>query len=113
MHLGKPVENRKWSTKYRGDLVIHAGLDRKFMRRYDLPKWEAYYKVKLPPPADILYGVALGVVKLVDCVPFDASMSIWHTGPYCWLLENPRPFRHPIVCKGNLGLWDFVMPKSR
>jgi hypothetical protein len=29
----------------------------------------------------------------------------WFTGPYGWLLDEPRPLKTPIACRGAQGLW--------
>jgi hypothetical protein len=41
---------------------------------------------------------------LVDVI--DRSRSKWFMGPLGWVLANPRAFKHPIPCKGSLGLWN-------
>ena len=55
----KRFEFRSWQTKYRGDLLIHAGkgIDKSAMKR--LSKYL---------PEELPYGKILGKVKLVDCI---------------------------------------------
>ena len=59
MQCDKRFEFRSWQTKYRGDLLIHAGkgIDKEAMKRL-----EKYLPKELP------YGKILGKVKLVDCI---------------------------------------------
>lgn len=93
---GKDVENRSWSTDYRGPLLIHAGAS--FDRLAQLPQ-------RTPPvPDDLVFSAILGVVDLVDVV--EASRSKWFSGPYGWVLRNPRPFRSPVAGPGRLRLWE-------
>lgn len=59
MQGDKRFEFRSWQTKYRGDLLIHAGkgVDKEAMKR--LSKYL---------PEELPYGRILGQVKLVDCI---------------------------------------------
>jgi hypothetical protein len=88
MDGSKDVENRSRPTKYRGILVIHAGLA-------DDPTE--------PADADLPRGAIIGTVRLVDCVRDSESpwarADQWH-----WILADPRPCR-PRPAKGQLGLW--------
>ena len=103
---GKDVENRSWSTKYRGPLLIHAGagfsnddpdLVKKAERAGDTGPWTP--------------SALLGVVELVDCVwAYDsewAQPSYWH-----WVLRNPQPLSKPIPMRGKLGLWNVPLAKG-
>ena len=66
MQGDKRFEFRSWQTKYRGDLLIHAGkgIDKEAMKR--LTK---YLPEKLP------YGKILGKVKLVDCIKMSSEFK--------------------------------------
>ena len=59
MQGDKRFEFRSWKTKYRGDLLIHAGkgIDK-----------EAMNKLAKYIPEDMLTGKILGKVTLVNCV---------------------------------------------
>jgi activating signal cointegrator 1 len=102
----KRVENRNWPTKFRGTLLIHAGLSETALDRF-----------KMPMPQGMVYGAIIGTVEIYDCVPVSeilcgkpshALRHHYHVfGPYCWLRRNPRRFETPIPCKGRLGLWDY------
>jgi hypothetical protein len=112
----KWVENRKWETKYRGTLAIHAGkgtqyLDAREMREQGYPS-----------------GCILAVCDLVACfrlrdidkvagklaaVGFTLPKVLDHEhteGPWCWLLSNVRELCEPVPCRGAQGLWDWTVP---
>ena len=59
MQGNKRYEFRNWQTKYRGELLIHAGkgIDKEAMKR--LAKYL---------PEELPYEKILGKVKLVDCI---------------------------------------------
>lgn len=104
----KDVENRTWSTTYRGPLAIHAGqawspegansllVKRAIARAGGLDAVYPTYEAR---------GVILGVVDLVDVV--QEHESLWaQPGAFHWVLANPRPLIAPYPAKGRLGLWD-------
>ena len=103
----KRVENREWPTAYRGPLVIHAGKSR------------AWLDGEKPGP-DMVFGAALGVVDMIDCLHIDQIDAGLHDAQYPWLREhahtngtwchlyaNVRPFPAPIPWKGAQGFWNF------
>jgi hypothetical protein len=95
----KDIENRTWSTSYRGPLLIHAGLAKP--SKDDLQSVEEHCKVDLH---DLQYGGIIGQVELVDCV--EKHDSEWFFGPFGFVLANPR--RLPFTpCKGRLGFFEF------
>lgn len=106
----KRVENRSKATRYRGDISIHAGRGK---------RWLAEWLGPLPQPMPM--GMVIGVVRIADCIHVDDldSAPEWlrshehATGPFCWVLEDPRPVE-PFAWKGSLGLWnlpdDVILP---
>lgn len=94
----KAIENRSWSTGYRGPLAIHASktFDRAALN-------EIVERHGLVPPVDATAGAIVCVVDLVDVV--QRSRSRWFTGPFGWILRNPRPIQ-PIAIRGRLGLFE-------
>jgi hypothetical protein len=100
----KPVENRKWPTRYRGPLLIHAGL------QDDLHGWHFLDEMGFPLPVDPPTGGIMGIVDLVDCVQgYDSPWAM--EGYYHWILENPRR-RNFVPMSGTLGLFDVDPPLS-
>lgn len=97
----KRVENRKWTTQYRGSLVIHAGLSTASTGT----AISLFQRLGIAMPSHPNRGCALGVVDLVDVVPVHAvSSDPFAVGPWCFMLRNPQRFRHPIPLRGSLGL---------
>lgn len=99
----KDVENRAWPTRYRGELLIHAG--KAYDETVDLSALDV-------SPTDQLlaaHGEIVGTVQLRDCVQDHSSewaeAEQWH-----WVLDTPRLFDDPIPHRGQLGLW---IPKIR
>lgn len=98
LHGGKDIENRDWSTKYRGDVLVHAGLK---VDANSFPFIEGL--IGKPVPRDqTLRGGVLGIVEIVDCVT--ESESPWFFGRYGFVLRNPRIIE-PRRCKGALGFF--------
>ena len=103
----KRIENRRWSTLYRGPLLIHAGKSREWFDGYD----------EIFP--DVPFGAIVGCVELVGCVPrvdlgFPSMVEkypwaldhVHMSGPYCWILEDPVMFEMPIPFTGKQGLFE-------
>lgn len=107
----KPVENRKWPTRYRGPLVLHAGKSRAW-----LDMGEEMRMAELGRP--LVFGALVGVADLVDCLRVEDIEAGLHDqkypqligrahcgGPFCWVLTNPRRLPVPIPWRGSLGLF--------
>lgn len=92
LEQGKDIENRSTRFKFRGPLLIHAGLT------ID-PVFSTHDEHDAPQ------GGIVGIMDIVDCV--SESDSPWFQGPYGLVIENARalPF---IPCKGALS---FFKPK--
>jgi hypothetical protein len=100
LFLGKSVVNRIVPTPLVGRLWIHAGLE---------PCTLDQLPCGTPTPYGALtYGVILGSVDVARCLRCSAALrlaNVWATGPWCWMVENPRPLETPIPCRGRLGTW--------
>ncbi len=107
----KRFEFRSWQTKYRGDLLIHAGkgIDKEAMKR--LAKYL---------PEKLSRGEILGKVTLVDCIKMttefkgmllkenaDIYTKSSFSENYGWQLEDVEVFEKLIPAKGQLGLWEY------
>ncbi len=108
----KEYEFRTWKTKYRGDILIHAGkgVDKKAMQKF------AKYNLEYPS------GCIIAKASLVDCIeindearkmleeknPLVYSSIIKHTEwkGYGFKLENVKK-TNLININGKLSLWDY------
>ena len=107
----KLIENRRWSTTYRGQLLIHAGKSRKWFDGVTDAGW--------PLPVECDFGAIVGWVELVDCVRRESlsqrfielyRQHAYAGGPFCWLLKDAVRLVDPVPWRGNLGLFD--VPES-
>lgn len=108
----KLVENRGWSTNYRGRLLIHAGKSRKWLDNKDEQEFTERGD-------SLVFGAAVGEATLVNVLYIDAIHRgdydmrypwLWdhaHThGPWCWVLQDVKRYTQPVPWKGARGLWD-------
>jgi len=84
----KTIETRKWSTTYRGDILICSS----------------------KKPDIVPAGCALAIVQIVDCRPMtmrdsEAACCPPYHGAWSWILENIRPI-DPFPVKGMLGIFE-------
>lgn len=112
-HGIKDIENRDWTTSYRGPVLIHAGKkldpgcfdgDEVFSPALyesgaglsimgQVPRLKSGYEV----------GGIVGIARLVDVVT--RSKSPWFVGRYGFVLQNARPLPF-MPLRGQLGLFD-------
>lgn len=95
----KPVENRSWSTNYRGPLLIHAAVK---PHEHSIEQIQIAYRVAINRDR-LRFGGVIGCVDLVNVVT--AYPSRWFQGPFGFVLENPRmlPF---APARGYQGLFE-------
>jgi hypothetical protein len=103
----KDIENRDWSTKFRGTSIVHAskGMTRdEYEETYEFAE---EHGILLPPMKELDRGGIVGLVDIVDCVY--QSDSRWFFGDWGFVLANavPLPF---IPWKGELKF--FEVPDS-
>lgn len=125
LHMGKDIENRGWSTGYRGPVLIHASswwrqeeamedtedaasiMRSTGFRPLDsvFPKDDASQPIRRLTPAMLKAagGCIVGMVEIVDCV--SRSDSPWFFGRFGFVLRNPVAFSQPIPCKGALSFF--------
>jgi hypothetical protein len=111
----KDIENRKWATKFRGRIYVHAGLTNEL----SIPNSqlnELWILERLTPTLITEYkkaalhrGAVIGEVDIVDCV--ERSSSQWFSGPYGFILANPVLYKIPRQCRGKLSFFtpDFIL----
>ena len=121
--LEKRLETRKWSTDYRGPLVIcstqtapmgfypnHLELFGDTYERHGI----------LNPKKQLPMGAALCVVQLVDCVlasrvrdslsPVERAFGDYSGARFAWIMEDVVPFPAPIPWLGFQKLWNWTGP---
>jgi tetratricopeptide (TPR) repeat protein len=97
----KRVENRTWTTNYRGPVAIHAsancdrlkGLREQLGSGFD----EGFFPV----------GAVVGVADLVDVQALNVELESnpFAEGPFCWIFERPRLLAEPVKGKGKTSLF--------
>ena len=112
----KEYEFRTWKTKYRGDILIHAGkgIDKKAMSRFK------YLNLEYP------IGKIIAKATITDCIYVDDEFARkmfqkdslvyrrltdrdgWNG--YGFKLENIEEIK-PIEVNGKLSLWDYEYEK--
>ena len=108
----KEYEFRTWKTKYRGDILIHAGkgINKEAMKKF------ACYNLDYPS------GCIIAKAKITDCLEIDdtARKMLENKNPlvyghviknpdwkgYGFKLENVEKI-NPININGKLSLWDY------
>lgn len=110
IHLGKPVENRDWSTKIRGEIAVHVGQKkalgewRRALETYRFAGASFDQIQAFPHFQDLPTGGIIGTVEIVDCVT--EMNNAWFFGYYGFVLANPKPVEF-IKVKGALGFFDW------
>ena len=101
----KTVENRIWSTDYRGPVAIHAGASKQTLNQINRGQ-----KGKKVDPAAFKFGAIIGVAELTDVAEMSPAFegNVWAAGPYCWSFKNARLFSEPIPHKGQLKLYSLT-----
>ena len=96
----KDIENRKWKTKFRGELLIHASMN------YELLGDIVIRENGVIPPERLALacGAIVGKVTVVDCVRLHPSK--WFFGPWGFVLKDAVAFKRPIPYKGRLSFFE-------
>ena len=117
----KRVENRIWSTNYRGPLAIHAGTGSQYLA----PRQLGLYPMGcVVATCELIACVERIVVRRFQETPHaipDFRDLAWteedvtgllddkHTeGPWLWVLANVRKLSEPVSATGKRGLWEWV-----
>jgi hypothetical protein len=106
----KDIENRSWSTKFRGRVLIHAGKEMTDAEFEDASMSIAMFRAIDPLPlADMAKaprGGIVGVATITDCVPPARRASAWHVeGAFGFQIVDARPLPF-IPCKGALSFFN-------
>jgi hypothetical protein len=113
----KDVENRNWTSDYRGPLLIHTGRNVDpdlFDRQGRLDHWYLqstfgsaglHLRDRMPQLADDYpRGAIIGQARLSDVVT--RMGGPWFVGHYGFVLKDVRVFEQPVLYPGSLGLFD-------
>ena len=106
----KKYEFRSWKTKYRGKILIHAGMS---LERDMVSRFKDYN-------LEYVMGAIIGEATLEDCILVDEKFNkelreidpiVYgrsnHIETYAWKLSNVIKYEEPILIKGKLGLWNY------
>lgn len=110
----KKYEFRSWKTKYRGKILIHAGLSLEKEANERFKEYNLNHE----------YGCIIGEAEITDCILVDEKFNnelrkinplVYarsnHVETYAWKLENVKKYKNPIYVKGKLGLWNYEVEK--
>lgn len=111
VNAGKDIENRNWTTRFRGRFLIHAakGCTKdeyqgaiQFARRAVRLSGYNLQRYMVPEPRDLHRGGIIAEAEIVDCVQM--STSPWFVGEHGFVLRNVKalPF---TPCRGALGFF--------
>jgi len=106
----KDVENRSWSTGFRGRILIHASRNVDVAAVPRLLGLLGLASASLYSPTT---GALVGLTTIVDCVTDHPSR--FFTGPYGFVLEDSRVLPEPIPLAGRLGIFTVpaeILPRS-
>ena len=110
----KTIELRKWNTNFRGEILIHAPIK---IRKEDCERLKIKKK--------FVTGAIVGKAELYDVKKYDSIKELrndkefhfagksFQDKKYGFLLKNAKSFRIPIPFKGQLGLFDVDIPKTK
>lgn len=106
----KKYEFRSWKTKYRGKILIHAGMS---LERDNAKRFKDYN-------LEYSKGAIIGEAEIVDCIFVTKEVNdelrkinplvygkSGHVEKYAWKLDNVKKYDKPIPVKGQLGLWNY------
>ena len=97
----KDIENRTWSTTFRGRIYVHSG---QRMVAGDYPEQREYIAESgIIIPSVLSRGAIVGEVTITGCV--SASYNPWFCGPFGFTLEDPVAYDTPMPCRGRLGFF--------
>ena len=103
IHGGKDIENRSWSTRFRGRVLVHAasGMSK---AEYEAARIVTdTNRAYIPDFENLKRGGIIGSVEIVDCVT--ESSSPWFFGEYGFVLRDPSPLPFQPM-NGALGFFN-------
>ncbi len=110
----KPIENRTWSTRYRGLIVIHASKSTDTLPTEQLRLLTTPHQTTIGMLPQLEPHGFVGVAELVGICEEAVSHRPCECGPWAlpnnrhWRLANPTPFHSTVRANGRQGL--FIPP---
>ena len=113
----KEYEFRTWKTKFRGEVLIHAGkgIDKKAMEKYK------HLNLDYPSGCIIAKAIITDCVKIDDemrvllknkkSIVYDNIVSNTEWNGYGFKLENVEKI-NPITASGKLSFWEYDYPQK-
>lgn len=100
----KPVENRTWSTNYRGPVLIHAAKTKPTALEWlEAMRIAQLAGVRFPSFEEMDKGGIVGVMDITGMC--ESHPSPFFLGPVGWLIANARPLPF-LPMKGRLSLFE-------
>ncbi len=99
----KPVENRQWSTRFRGPVLIHAAKGMTYDEYEDAHSHAAHLGIEIPEFDELERGGIVGQATITDCV--EDSESPWFFGRYGFILADAKPLPF-LPVRGQLGFFE-------
>lgn len=103
----KDIENRSWTTRFRGPFLVHAAQG---MTREEYEDCRAFAlnirpEIEFPAFEALERGGIVGKADITGVVDADSNSSRWFFGPYGFVLKDaePLPFR---TMRGKLGFFE-------
>lgn len=111
----KDLENRPWTTKVRGPLLVHAAMTKRDMRpetdRIIRKQWDRWTLAKRPP---VVFGAIVGIVEVTGCgTPEDYPGNPWAWGPFCHAWAKRQAFHAPVPYRGSQGFFNVPLDLVR
>jgi len=118
LNCGKDIENRRWPTRFRGPITLHAAKS----WDWDGVNWLEYHGFPVPEKGDegMPFGAYVGRATLTDCWELAGDEDpayerpFWAFGPWCFVLKDVRALPEPIPAKGRLGIYrrpELIVPE--
>ena len=118
MHGMKKIETRSWKTKYRGEIYIHAGKSKNFLKKINNNK-----VLKLLENIGLNYGNIICKAELIDCVymtkefidkvksenNYEYILGEYAVGRYAWILQNVQEINQKIHAKGKRLIYGHIL----
>lgn len=90
-------------------MLIHASKSRTSYEYWTPVSWREQFGCDLPSWESLAKGAIVGVVDVDTMLTASAITGParrWASGPWCWVLKNPRAFAEPIPFRGQQSLFD-------